>query len=479
MDDFRLLLGIFKPFYYIVFSVLQWTTFDYLLVSSNLFITLYCLSFFNGRLWITPWYLQTFLLHCIFCPSSMDDCWLPLGIFKPVYCIVLSVLLQWTTFDYPCVSSNLSFTLCCLSFFNGRLLIIPRYLQIFQLHFIVCPTSMDDFWLLLGIFKPFFYIVLSVLLQWTTFDYPFVSSNLSITLYRLSFFNVRLLITPWYLQTFLLHCIVCPTSMGDFWLPLGIFKPFYYIVLSVLLQWTTFDYPLVSSSLSITLFCLSFFNGRHLITPWYLQTFLLHCIVCPSMDGFSLPLGIFKPFYYIVLSVLLQWTTFDYPLVSSNLSITLYCLSFFNGRLLITPWYLQAFLLHCIVSPSSIDDFWLLLGIFKPFYYIILSLLLQWTTFDYPLLSSSLSITLYCLSFFNGWLLVTPWYLQAFLLHCIVCPSSMDDFWLPLSIFKPFYYIELPVLLQWTTFDYSLVSSNLSITLCCLSFFNGRLLITS
>ena len=130
----------------------------------------------------------------------------------------------------------------------------------------------------------------------------------------------------------------------------------------------------------------------------------------------------------------------------------LYCLSF-DGRLLITPWYLQIFLLHCVVCPS-IDDFWL------------------------PLVSSSLSITLYCLSFFNGWLWVTPWCLQAFLLHCIVCPSSMDDFWLPLSIFTPFYYIVLSVLLQWTTFDYPLVSSNISITLYCLSFFNGRLLIT-
>jgi hypothetical protein len=197
---------------------------------------------------------------------------------------------------------------------------------------------MDDFWLPLGIFKPFYYIVLSVLFQWTTFDYPLVSSNLSITLYCLSFFNGRLLITPWYLQTFLLHCIFCPSSMDDFWLPLGIFKPFYYIVLSVPLQWTTFDYPWVSSNISFTLFCLSLFNGRLLITPWYLQTFLLHCFVCPSsMDDFWLPLDIFKPFYYIVLSVLLQWTTFDYPLVSSNLSITLYCLSLFNGRLLITP----------------------------------------------------------------------------------------------------------------------------------------------
>jgi hypothetical protein len=87
------------------------------------------------------------------------------------------------------------------------------------------------------------------------------------------------------LQTFLLHCIVCPSSMDDFWLPLSIFKPFLYIVLSVLLQWTTFDYPLVSSNISITLCCLSFFNGRLLITPWYLQTFLLHCIRFEDTKG--------------------------------------------------------------------------------------------------------------------------------------------------------------------------------------------------
>ena len=408
----------------------------------------------------------------------MNDFWLPLGIFKPFYYIVLSVLLQWTTFDYPLVSSSLSITLFCLSFFNERLLITPWYLQTFLSHCIVCPSSMNDFWLPLGIFKHFYYIVLSVLLQWTTFDNPLVSSNISITLYCLSFFNERLLITPWYLQAFLLHCIVCPSSMDDFWLPLGFFKHFYYIVLSVLRQWTTFDYPLVSSNISITLYCLSFFNGRLLITPWYLQTFLLHCIVCPSsMNDFWLPLGIFKNFYYIVLPVLLQWTTFDYSLVSSSLSVTLYRLSFFNGRLLITPWYLHTFLLHCIFCPSSMDDFWLPLGIFKHFYYIVLPVLLQWTTFDCPLVSSNLSITLYCLSFFNGRLLITPWYLQTFLLHCIVCPSSMDDFWLPLSIFTPFYYIVFSVLFQWTTFDYPLVSSNISITLYCLSFFNGRLLI--
>ena len=430
MDDFWLPLCIFKPFYYIVLSLLlQWMTFGYSLVSSSLSITLYRL------------------------------------------------FLQWTTFDYPLVSSSLSITLYCLSFFNGWLLVTPWYLQAFLLHCFVCPSSMDDIWLPLGIFKHFFFIVLSVL-QWTAFDYPLVSSSLSITLHCLFFFNGRLLITPWYIQTFLLHCIVCPSSMDDFWLPLGIFKPFYYIVLSLLLQWTIFGYSLVSSSLSITLYCLSFFNGRLLITPWYLQAFLLHRIVSPSsMDDFWILLGIFKPFYYIVSSVLLQWTTFDYPLVSSNPSITLYCLSFFNGWLLVTPWYLQAFLLHCIVCPSSMDDFWLPLSIFTPFYYIVFSVF-QWKTFDYPLVSSNLSITLYCLFFFNGRLLITPLYLQTFLLHCIFCPSSMDDFWLPLSIFKPFYYIVLPVLLQWTTFDYSLVSSSLSITLYRLSFFNGRLLIT-
>jgi ABC-type anion transport system duplicated permease subunit len=193
------------------------------------------------------------------------------------------------------------------------------------------------------------------------------------------------------------------------------------------------------------------------------------------MDDFWLPLGISKPFYYIVLSVLLQWTTFDYPLVSSNLSITsieegqtIQCnrkARRYQGIIKSRPLkkdrkykYLLAFLLHCIVCPSSMDDFWLSLGISKSFYYIVLSVLqkiqcnkkawrYQGIIKSRPLKKDrQYNVIVHCLSF-NGRLLITPWYLQTFLLHCIVCPSSMDDFWLLLGIFKPFYYIVLSVLL--------------------------------
>ena len=93
-------------------------------------------------------------------------------VFCVVYCRLSFVLLS--SFFWP---------LCCLFFFDLRLLIIP-----FD-HCIVCP-SIYDFWLLL------LTIVLSVLLRSTTSDYPFWP------LHCLSF-DLRLLITPWFLQVFL------------------------------------------------------------------------------------------------------------------------------------------------------------------------------------------------------------------------------------------------------------------------------------
>jgi hypothetical protein len=127
-------------------------------------------------------------------------------VFCVVYCRLSFVLLS--SFFWP---------LCCLFFFDLRLLIIP-----FD-HCIVCP-SIYDFWLLL------LTIVLSVLLRSTTSDYPFWP------LHCLSF-DLQLLITPFD------HCVVCSSSIYDFWLPL------LTIALSVLRS-TTSDYPLVSSSVS-------------------------------------------------------------------------------------------------------------------------------------------------------------------------------------------------------------------------------------
>jgi hypothetical protein len=83
--------------------------------------------------------------------------------------IVLSVL-RFTAFDYP---FGIFWSLCCLPFFDLRLLITP--LVSFG-HCVVCSSSIYGFWL------PLWYL-------WS--------------LCCLSFFDLRLLITPLYLQTFL------------------------------------------------------------------------------------------------------------------------------------------------------------------------------------------------------------------------------------------------------------------------------------
>ena len=108
----------------------------------------------------------------------------------------------------------------------------------------------------------------------------------------------------------------------------------------------------------------------------------------------------------------------------------LYCLSFFNLRLLMTP--LVSFG-HCIVCPSSTYGFW------WPLWYllaIVLSVLLQLTASDDPF---GIFWPLYCLSFFNSRLLMTS--LVSFG-HCVVCPSSIYGFWWPsddpFGIFKLF-----------------------------------------
>ena len=137
----------------------------------------------------------------------------------------------------------------------------------------------------------------------------------------------------------------------------------------------------------------------------------------------------------------------------------LYCLSFSDLRLLITPlvsfdhcivcpliygfwlslWYLYTFD-HCIVCPSLIYGFWL------PLWYlltIVLSVLLWITASDYPFGILDLRLLITLLVSFD---------------HCVVCPSLIYGFWLPLwylrftafdypfGIFKLFFHIwcDLP-----------------------------------
>ena len=332
--------------------------------------------------------------------------------------------------------------------------------------------------------------ILSFPPRFTTSDYPF---GIFWPLYCLYFLDLRLLITS---LVSCGHCIVCPSSIYDFWL---LFWYLVAIVLSVLPRFTTSDYPFC---ILWPLYCLSLLDlrllitllvsyGRCIVCPssiydfwlplWYLVAlyfrsfldlrFLItplvscsHCIVCPSsIYDFWLPLwylvaivlsvlprfciichssiyDFWLPLWYlvaIVLSALPRFTTSDYPL---GILRPLYCLSFLNLPLLITPLVSCG---HCIVCPSSFYDFWLPRWCLVAF---ILSFPPLFPTSDYPV---GILWPLYCLSFLDLRLMITSLVSCG---HCSFCPSSIYDFWLPLWCLVA---IALSVLPRFTTSDYS------------------------
>ena len=172
----------------IVLSVLRVTASDY---PFGIFWPLCCQSF-ELRLLIIP--LVSFG-HCVVSPSSSYGFWLSLWY---LLAIVLSVLLRVTAFDYP---FGICWSLCCQSFYELRLLIIP--LVSFG-HCVVSPSKSYGFWLSLWYLLA---IVLSVLLRVTASDYPF---GIFWPLCCQSF-ELRLLIIP--LVSFG-HCVVSPSSYG-------------------------------------------------------------------------------------------------------------------------------------------------------------------------------------------------------------------------------------------------------------------------
>jgi hypothetical protein len=121
----------------------------------------------------------------------------------------------------------------------------------------------------------------------------------------------------------------------------------------------------------------------------------------------------------IELGQTIQWPQ-DTKGVTIVICLPLYCLSYFDWCLLITS--LVSFG-HCIVYPTSIYAFWL------PLWYllaIVVSVLLWFMPSDYPF---ALCWPLYRLPYFEFCLLIIP---SVSFGHCIVCPSSIDAFWLPL-----------------------------------------------
>ena len=486
------------PIWYLVAIVLsvllRFTTSGY---PFGILWPVYCLSFLDLRLLIT---LLVSCGHCIVCPSSINDFWLPLwyhvvivlsflprfticdypfGVLWPLYCLsffdfVFSVIPRFTTYDYP---FRILWPLYCLSFLDLRLLITPL---VSCGRCIVCPSSINDFWwplwylVAIGLsvlprfttsYYPFLYlvaIVLSVPPRFTTSDYPFC---ILWPLYCLSLLDLRLLITP---LVSCGRCIVCPSSINDFWLPLWYLVA---IVFSVLPRFTTSDYPF---GILWPLYCLSFLDFVLSIIPRF-------CIVChSSIYDFWLPLWYFVA---IVLSVLPRFCIVYHssilyclsfldlrllitPLVSCGhcivcLSSILYYLSFLDLRLLITPLVSCG---HCVVCPSSIYDLWL------SFWYIVaivLSFRPRFKTSDY---SFGILWPLYCLSFLNLRLLITTLVSCG---HCIVCPSSFYDFWLPRWCLVAFMLSFPP---RFPTSDYPFGSLW---PLYCLSFLDLRLMITS
>jgi hypothetical protein len=132
-------------------------------------------------------------------------------------------------------------------------------------HCVVCPSSIYRFGL------PLWYIlaiVLSVLLRFTDSDCPY---GIYWPLCCLFLFDLRILIAA---MVYIGHCVVCPSSIYWFWLPLWYLL---VIVLSVL-RFTDSD---CRYGIYWPLCCLSF-DLLILIAP---MVSIGHCVVCPSYYG--------------------------------------------------------------------------------------------------------------------------------------------------------------------------------------------------
>ena len=396
----------------IVLSFLLWfTDSDYTL---GIFWPLRCLFFYDIQILIAP--LVSFG-HCVVCSSMIYRFWL-----HPWYllAIVLSVLLWYTDSDYPLVSFG---------------------------HCVVCSSMIYRFWL-----PPWYIlaIVLSVLLWYTDSDYPL---GIIWSLCCVFFYEIPILIIP--LVSFD-HCVVCSYMIYRFWL-----HPWYIlaIVLSVLLWYTDFDYPL---GIFWPLCCLFFYDKKTLITPWYLLAIVLSVLLWHTDSDYTL--GIFWPLcclFFYDLQVLIT------PMVSFG------HLFFYDIQILITP--LVSFG-HCVVYSSMIYRFWL-----HPWYLlaIVFSVLLWYTDSDYPL---GIFWPLCCLFLYDIQILITPlvsfghcgvcssmiygfWLPLVSVGHCVVCSSMIYRFWLPLGIFWPlcclfFYDIQI-LITPLVSFGHSVVCSSM------------------
>ena len=310
--------------------------------------------------------------HCVICPSIYSF-WLPLW-YRLV--IVLSVP-PFTPSDCP---FGIFWSLCYLSL-HLQLLIAP--LKLFG-HCVICP-SIYSFWL------PLWYLLIIVLSV-----PPFTASNCPFGIFWSLCYpslHLQLLIAP--LISFG-HCVICP-SIYIFWLPLWYLL---VIVLSVP--------PFTASDCPFDIFwslCYPFLHLQLLIAP--LVSFG-HCVICPSIYSFWLPL------WYLLVIVLSVP-----PFTASDCHFDIFwslCYPFLHLQLLIAPLISFG---HCVICPS-IYSFWL------PLWYLLIIVLSvpPFTASDCPFdIFWSL-----CYLSLHLQLLIAP--LISFD-HCVICPS-IYSFWLPL-----------------------------------------------
>jgi hypothetical protein len=178
-----------------------------------------------------------------------------------------------------------------------------------------------------------------------------------------------------------------------------------------------------------------------LLITFFVLFLLFHCIVFPSIYGFSLPLWYFF-FNTIVLSVP-QFTTSDYLFDPFSL-IPWYCLSL-DLRLLITSFVLFL-LFHCIFCPS-IYGFWLPIWYF--FFNSIVLSVPRFTASDYLFGNFSLIPCIVYHSIYGFWLPFWYFFFNTMVLSVprystsdyLFCPFSLIPlyglspnwrFWLPL-----------------------------------------------
>ena len=110
--------------------------------------------------------------------------------------------------------------------------------------------------------------------------------------------------------------------------------------------------------------CLSFLELHHLITPLVSSNSSFgHCVSCPSIYRFWLPLWYLQTLLLaIVLSVLLWFTDSDYPFgIFKFFFWPLCCLFFFDLRILITPlvssncsWYMST--THSVPITATVSN---------------------------------------------------------------------------------------------------------------------------